>query len=678
MHLPQSIRTPKNYRPDIDGLRAVAVVLVVIYHAFPTVVPGGFIGVDVFFVISGYLISTIILEAQQQSRFSLLAFYASRARRILPALALILLVTFIAGWVLLLPDQFSQLGLHIVGSAAFFQNVLLMREAGYFDQSSELKPLNHLWSLGVEEQFYLAYPLLLLVLARAARFRWIALSALALASFGLNIGRISVAPVETFFLLPSRLWELMAGGMLSLFTLLPSQSPTRLFFTKIVPAKTKNWASIAGLALIIAGAFMLDSGKPFPGWLALVPVAGAALIILAGPESICNRLILSHPLAILIGLISYPLYLWHWPLLAFSKLSFGENISIIIRLTLVFGSFFLAYATYRLLEMPLRFGSRKQVNTLAAVSATFIVGALGAATIWQDGFGFRDPERQEFIAFFENTPPKLQYMMANDIWQKNRIDCNFFDAPAWRAGNPNPPARQTIAESCTIPKTPRSILIWGDSHAAHLYHGLRHVLPPEISVLIVATSGCVPNLPGRTQPPTETCERSTALALETARREKPEVVMLAHWKGHGVASPLDEIAATLRAAGVKRVVQVGPVPQWEPLLYRVMASSHWYLQPKRISSNLKPEPFEADTALALRSSAKDSLWEFASLVKHLCNAEGCVTYIGDKIREGLITYDYGHLTPDASIMIARELLGPLILQQAQPQSRELRPSAVSD
>lgn len=654
---------PPAYRPDIDGLRAIAVLLVVIYHAFPTTLPGGFIGVDVFFVISGYLITSILLDAHQRGEWSLAVFYARRARRLLPALSIVILATFVAGWFVLLPDQFRQLGLHMLASAGFFQNIVLMREAGYFDQSSELKPLNHIWSLGVEEQFYLIFPLILWLGLRYKNGPWILLITLFSTSLVYNVVRISSAPVETFFLLPSRFWELLAGSLLCLWQSRRAQNNSTENKTIIQIGVT-----LSGLLLIVWGAIFLTSTQPYPGFWAVIPVLGAVLVIGAGASNPANRILLSHSAVIAIGLISYPLYLWHWPLLALPKAVLGETLSMGLRLILIALSVGLALLTYRFIENPIRFGANRTRMTKSAIVMATIAAILGGITFFRDGFSFRFQDRAEFVAHFENTAPELRYMMTNGIWEKNRIDCNYFDAHAWRAGNPNPPARESISEDCTKPKTGRSILIWGDSHAAHLYHGLREALPPSISLLIVATSGCAPHLPGQMQPPTETCERSTITALETARREKPELVILAQWKGHGVINPLDEITRRLKEVGVRRVLLVGPVPQWEPYLYRAMASQHWLLKPRRLNANRKNEPLETDNLLAKSPAVKSGLMEYVSLVHFLCDSSGCLTHFGNNLRDSLITYDYGHFTPEASKMIAQELLTPIILGDISNQA----------
>src|SRR4051812_39233055 len=305
MDWPLSSLPSAQYRPDVDGLRAIAVMLVLNFHGFPAAMPGGFIGVDVFFVISGFLITGIIARELEQGRFSLLTFYIRRVRRIFPALIAVLAVVLILGWFWMLPATFAQLGTDVFASAGFAANIALLLQSGYFDVESAKKPLLHLWSLGIEEQFYLAWPLILML---ATRWRVALLSiagAIAIASFTFNVARVGFDPVATFYLPFSRAWELLAGAVLALTWSRIDQS-----------GAASNWRAAAGLVLIVIAAAVLNVHRAFPGWWALLPVAGSALL-LSAPAAWINRTLLSWPPMVWIGLISYPLYLWHWPLLVF-------------------------------------------------------------------------------------------------------------------------------------------------------------------------------------------------------------------------------------------------------------------------------------------------------------------------------------------------------------------------
>ncbi|WP_426191545.1 acyltransferase family protein [Massilia sp. DWR3-1-1] len=340
------------YRSDIDGLRAIAVLSVVLFHAFPKWFSGGFVGVDIFFVISGFLISGIIFRELDQGIFSFLKFYARRARRIFPALLLVLLVTCLVGWYVLTPDEFAQLGKHAAAGAGFFSNIAMWLEVGYFDTSSDTKPLLHLWSLGVEEQFYIFFPLLLVVAHRTGMNKLLICIAIAVMSFALNVFLVNSHADFVFYMPFTRLWELLAGSVLA-YTSLRSQQGG----SAVRSATSIHLLSAFGLIGILSGFAIIDESLAFPGWWALLPVSGTVLLIAVGPTGIANRFLLSNPLMRWIGIISYPAYLWHWPLLSFGKIISG-SLSKESRICLIVGAFALAYATYMLLEKKIRFGRK--------------------------------------------------------------------------------------------------------------------------------------------------------------------------------------------------------------------------------------------------------------------------------------------------------------------------------
>jgi peptidoglycan/LPS O-acetylase OafA/YrhL len=314
------------YRADIDGLRALAVLSVVGFHAFPSAIKSGFIGVDVFFVISGFLISTIIFENLERNSFSFLEFYARRIRRIFPALILVLLACYSFGWIALFTDEFKQLGKHIAGGAGFVSNLILRNESGYFDNAAATKPLLHLWSLGIEEQFYVIWPPLLWLAWRLRLNLLTTLIALAAFSFGLNIGKVSNDTVAAFYTPQARFWELMVGSLLAYIHLEPSafaelKEQSTYFLALVAPkpmaAATyvgiRNCLSALGITLIAISAAVITGNRQFPGWWALMPTLGAGFVISGGQQAWLNRKVLSCRALVWLGLISYPLYLWHWP-----------------------------------------------------------------------------------------------------------------------------------------------------------------------------------------------------------------------------------------------------------------------------------------------------------------------------------------------------------------------------
>ncbi|MFO0456883.1 MAG: acyltransferase family protein, partial [Alphaproteobacteria bacterium] len=304
-------KEPLPYRADIDGLRALAVIAVMIFHAFPSSLKGGFVGVDIFFVISGYLISSIILRDLHAGEFSFAGFYARRIRRIFPALALVMFAVLAFGYFALLADEYMQLGKHVGAGAAFLSNVVLWREAGYFDNASETKPLLHLWSLAVEEQFYILWPALLYLCWRWRCSTLAVLLTVTALSFAANLASLRYDLSLAFYSPFTRFWELSAGAVLAYLNV------TRPLMLR---PNLQNAMSWLGLALILAACFGLRKSLSFPGFWALLPVVGACLMIAAGAAAPVNRWLLARPWMVGIGLISYPLYLWHWPLLSLARI----------------------------------------------------------------------------------------------------------------------------------------------------------------------------------------------------------------------------------------------------------------------------------------------------------------------------------------------------------------------
>lgn len=432
------------YRRDVDGLRALAIVPVVLFHAFPSLLPGGFIGVDVFFVISGYLISGIVMQQLLSEQFSIRTFYAHRIRRIFPALILVLLSTFALGWMLAMPEDLERIGKHMATGAGFAQNFALLQESGYFDVASETKPLLHLWSLAIEEQFYLIYPPILWVLWRLRARVSISLTILALASFASSLVWIRYSPTEAFFLPYPRMWELLAGGILAAWSLEQKATP-------VTPACARRDDGIAAIGLtgIVIGLIAIAKGETFPGWMALVPVVGAVLLLRAGPQAWVNRTVLSHPVAVWIGRISYPLYLWHWPLLAFLHIT---NSATLLNCALTAGvSVVLAWLTYRLIERPIRPIKAGPAMVSALTVLMILTAYLGINAMQREGMPFRF--NGDTILGDRSQPSKIGHMQPGCGLAKNQLEPVL--ANCWRDA-----------------RAPARFAITGDSKASALAHGL--------------------------------------------------------------------------------------------------------------------------------------------------------------------------------------------------------------
>ena len=426
------------YRPDIDGLRAIAVLAVVTFHAFPEFVGGGFIGVDIFFVISGYLISTIIFENLEKGIFSFSEFYARRIRRIFPSLLVVIVACFVFGWFELLADEFKQLGKHIAAGTGFISNFVFWSEAGYFDNSADTKPLLHLWSLGIEEQFYITWPILIWLSWRyKLNFPLIALT-VGFVSFALSVKGVRNDAVATFYSPQTRFWELIIGSLLAWCAIeknrgmiANSKRPisawiSYVFYNEKQGVKNDiavNFFSIAGLCMLIGGFWGLTKETRFPGEFALVPVFGSALIIAAGPHAYINRTLLANKIAVWFGLISFPLYLWHWPLLAFARIVKSETPSLNIRLTVVVLAVVLAWLTYTFVERPLRFGGYKKTKVSALTVLIIVFGCLGYNVHERDGLPFRVANfaAKDFLIPREGIDPLLKSM----AWFEGKDDWLF-------------------------------------------------------------------------------------------------------------------------------------------------------------------------------------------------------------------------------------------------------------
>jgi peptidoglycan/LPS O-acetylase OafA/YrhL len=479
MSIAQPHLSHPKYRPDIDGLRAIAVLSVVAFHAFPGWLKGGFVGVDVFFVISGYLISTIIFDNLSRGTFSFAEFYARRIKRIFPALLVILAASYALGWAVLLVDEYQQLGKHIAAGAGFVSNFVFWSEAGYFDSAAETKPLLHLWSLGIEEQFYIVWPLLLW-LAWKRRFNLLAITALVGAmSFYVNLRSVEMDPVATFYSPLTRSWELLFGSMLA-YALLSKKGPLTSgklilnrwsFFdgyresSEVVPAPLSTIIAFVGLLLLLYGFSQITEESNFPGRWAMVPVLGAVLLILAGPKAWFNRIILSNKVAVWFGLISFPLYLWHWPLLSFARIVESGTPDTTIRAAAVILSVALAWLTYKFVERPIRLGNHNREKVIALALFMIVVGFAGL---------------KEFLTESNQDFGQTQ---TDSFVRESRIRCEQH-FPDWGS---------KVGVPCHFQlKAANSIAIIGDSYAQHLLVGMSEQAAPYDGVAVFGASCAAP------------------------------------------------------------------------------------------------------------------------------------------------------------------------------------------
>jgi peptidoglycan/LPS O-acetylase OafA/YrhL len=445
------------YRPDIDGLRTIAVSAVILFHAFPSLMAGGFIGVDIFFVISGYLITGLILKETSQATlskkiFNFTGFYARRIRRIFPALIIVISSCLVAGWYLLLSDEYKELGKEVFFGGIFIENLSLWQEAGYFDTAAELKPLLHLWSLGVEEQFYLAWPFFLILSIRRHWNTSLTISSIAILSFIFNIALTYTDSSAAFYLPISRIWQFMAGAILAntQFACQPPSAsnhinhPIPLFSSN---SSRNNSLSILGVSCILIVAWGIDESFHFPGWWALFPTIGTCLIIAAGPHAWINRHFLGNRFLVFVGLISYPLYLWHWPLLYFSRVLQGGIPSPTIRIIAIMLSAGLAYLTYITIEVKIRYKEHRNVIIFLLIAIAFL-SLIGHNVFDRDGLQFR---------LKGSELQRVKFNSALSYQDQCRHSFPFAKNSFCLRGNEN---------------MPPTVALIGDSHAQSLFHGL--------------------------------------------------------------------------------------------------------------------------------------------------------------------------------------------------------------
>jgi peptidoglycan/LPS O-acetylase OafA/YrhL len=537
------ITTGLKYRPDIDGLRAIAVMSVIGNHA-ELGFPGGFVGVDVFYVISGYLITALVLKDLSAERFSLIDFWARRIRRILPALLMMVFATLATGWFLLLPDDYVSLAQSAVSVALVSSNIHFANDTGYFQQSADVKPLLHTWSLGVEEQFYFVLPVVLFFLARWRRLHFgpLLLAGAAIASFAGSIVAVQSSPVAAFYLLPYRFWEIGLGALLAF-------APARPLLRSSLG---RELAGVLGLLLVIAPCFAYSRSTPFPGIAALPPVAGTAILIFLGtgsPRPLIHSCLSCRPLAF-VGLISYSLYLWHWPVFAFAKYSrLRPWFTWQERVFLVVVGVCLAMLSWKFVEVPFR---RRLL--LDPRRRWFLFGSTGLAGVLLAGSA---------ILIGEGIPTRLS-AEAIRYAETGRADPSY-------TPNLEPSDVPHHLPGFGDPTGPVEILIWGDSHAMGILPAIDALCRERRIRACVAThAGTAPALHFfQLEVAYSLRERAPEFAesvVAFVRNSRIRVVVLAaRWESYGVdprfEPAITETIDTLVASGVK-VFFVRDVPRY--------------------------------------------------------------------------------------------------------------------
>jgi peptidoglycan/LPS O-acetylase OafA/YrhL len=474
---------------------------VVGFHAFPDKIGGGFVGVDVFFVISGFLISTIMFGSLARGRFSFVEFYSRRIRRIVPSLTVTLAASLALGWFFLLPDEYRLLGKHVAGGASFTSNFVLWSESGYFDTAAETKPLLHLWSLGVEEQFYILYPFALWFAWRLGVGLFATTLVIALASFAMTVVGVGEDAVAAFYSPLTRLWELMLGAVLA-YAAFRRAASTDLG----APVVAADVRSGIGFVLLGVGLVTITAATPFPGWWTLLPTFAAVFIISAGSRAWLNRAVLSSRVLVWFGLISFPLYLWHWLLLSFSRVLAGGMPAPEERMGAVLVAIMLAWATYRLVERPLRFGGRGGLKTAGLLVA---LASLGISGYLLHGHPAAQPQlqsRPQAVAVKAVAPaaepPRPVRREAKP--QESRAQIDYLrndDAFGWMATEDRTEECIRFVGGQSFPYCmisqgrPITVALVGDSHANSLFRFFDLTLKDKgQGVVMLGKGGCPPFL----------------------------------------------------------------------------------------------------------------------------------------------------------------------------------------
>lgn len=619
--LPGGDDASRRYRTDIDGMRALAVLLVVFYHLGIDSLSGGYIGVDIFFVISGYLVGSIVYEEMSKGTFSFAHFYLRRARRILPALAVMLIGITIAALFVLMPVQLVEYGRSVLATGFFVSNLHFYATSGYFGGDAHSQPLLHTWSLAVEEQYYLILPLIMLFLRPMGKQTMLAgIAFVSLFSLATSVIIVSFEPTAAFFLLPTRLWELLLGVLASQIGFAPLQA-------RVV----RELLAVAALLTIFGAALLYDKGTPFPGLAAIPPCLGSAILLMVGAQggSQISRL-LSLPIAVFFGLISYSLYLWHWPLIVLMKQGLPTD-ALDIRLKIVaFAlSIFLAWLSWRFVERPFR---RPSVRPAIIWSGAAASGMAFAAAGW-------------VILAWNGFPERLSPAAARAATILNASQTNNF-----RSGTCFINSSDTFADfnraTCLKQDPSRvEVLLVGDSHAAHLWYGLQQQFP-QIAVLQATASGCKGVVDRSSGDATRCAQLMDYLFNDYLPKRNVDWVLLSsEWYQDDIA----RVAATLDWFRMRRirVILAGPIVKYRAPLPLAMALAAERNDATLVDRMRTKNGHELDLefrALAARHGAL-----YFSPYDVLCDPRSCRVTDDAKMP---IQFDDGHLTATGSRIVA--------------------------
>lgn len=627
------------FRTDLNGLRAVAVLTVLLFHFKVGPFGGGFIGVDVFFVISGFLMTQIIAGGLATGRFSLPRFYLNRLARIAPALLAVGAACLLVAYLSTSPKQFAAIARETLSAMTFRVNYLYAGDTSYFAPSATQRWLLHCWSLAVEFQFYILFPLLLMGAHKASRRAGplALLVAIMALSAPWSYWQTATSPVEAFYLLPARAWEFALGGLV-LF--LPAPAP-----------RARNTLAMAGLTIIFATALFYTERLAYPSLWAALPVSGAALVLFAQSDVVA----LSNRVAQYLGTVSYSLYLWHWPLLTIAHY-FGYGQSAAHTAVLVLLTFILAHCSNRLIEAPFRDALRRLTWRRTAPLGFATLAVIGACLYINASGGWPQRMSPDLAELLDRASYRGEFRDGECFLQPNQAFSQFsatcFD-PAPGSGKPK-------------------LAIWGSSHGAQLYSGIaKQEWAKQFDILQLTASACPPISVG-TDPARPHCpgiQRGIRRFLEKA---KPQIVLIAMSRfaltdgpANGASMPrsmLLETIRSLRAAGVARVVVAGPTPNWSIPLPQIYFRDSLFSN--RHSDNLAAPvlPLEfAEIDRGMREATLEAGGTYISLRDAMCSGEQCRTTVPDWPDDVLMQFDENHLSVDASEWVAERTIGPALL-----------------
>ena len=608
------------YRNEIDGLRALAVVPVILFHADFKLFSGGFVGVDVFFVISGYLITTILIEDIENNRFSLFNFYERRARRILPALFFVMFLCIPFAWMWMIPSQMKDFSQSLVAVSLFASNVLFWKKSTYFDEAAEESPLLHTWSLAVEEQFYVLFPIFLFLAWRYGKNRvfWVII-VMALVSFLLSEWSWRNKPTANFYLATTRAWELFAGSITS-------------FVVQKRGVQKNDALALFGLACIVISIFVYDETTPFPSAYALVPVLGTMLFILFADKDTFAAKLLSTKAFVSVGLISYSAYLWHQPLFAFAKLRLYEKPPAYLMIMLSIASILLAVASWKFIEKPFRHKSEFSKNTIFALSLTGIVvfGIVGISGHFQNGFDYRLSVNQREILEWEKYPREIPYREGYCFLRSDQTHFEF--------------SSECIANESRI-------LIWGDSHAAALASGWKHTGP----IHQLTASGCPPILRSQFTSRPNCLGINQYIEKFILDSNYETIILHANWLdyGHAKINRLAETIISLQNIGIKNVVVVGGFPRYSPSLPQKILAQHKPFSEVEYVTSSQKNVSEYDRKLEYITSKLGA--KFLRVLPEFCRNDECLAVIMNNNKPIPVAWDYAHLTEFGAIYLANRL-----------------------